>query len=606
MFGYWNTILAQRLKRRRALAATGAGALGAAFLAACGGGDDSGGDTGPKDLSGLLTAPADETKNAKRGGTLIGSHPGVILTWDPMETGINIRGARRGYSQIFRVTDGIQQNTTGAVEGDFAESWEVSPDRLTITAKIAAGVATPSIAPLNGRVMDAEDVVLSWERLKKSGRLRSDIVNEINPGAPVVSITAPDKRTVVIKLAEPDATIFQVLATDRIGTLFIIPREGIEGKFDIQQTAIGSGPFYVTEASEVTYRWKRNPNFKRAALKNGEPFLDEIYEPVITETAAGVAQFRAGAIYSYGVPAAEIVGTKREFPDMVMRATNPGITGTERIFFGHSPDSPFKDERIRIAYMRTMDRDAFIAAALNTDQFAKEGLPVETFWEAGLGAGSYTGAYLDPRDEKLFGPNAKNYVFDLTEARKLIEAAGLKTPLEFNQVYAAPGPSSFPPGFFRRAEIFMGMVESSGVFAPKRVLINYQTEWNTEKYRSSKGNFNGVSWGPDTAAPDGATAAFFLYNSKGGYYQGGPTIDAKMDDLTTKARREFDDKKRMELVQEIQRYNGEKFYNNKIGTAGSFALSWPVIRNLGVFQGGTNWMDARIFLDPAQPPLKKS
>jgi hypothetical protein len=48
-----------------------------------------------------------------------------------------------------------------------------------------------------------------------------------------------------------------------------------------------------------------------------------------------------------------------------------GITGLERIFFGSNPDSLFKDERVRIAYMRTIDRDA--SSRCNTDQFAKEG-----------------------------------------------------------------------------------------------------------------------------------------------------------------------------------------------------------------------------------------
>jgi hypothetical protein len=37
-----------------------------------------------------------------------------------------------------------------------------------------------------------------------------------------------------------------------------------------------------------------------------------------------------------------------------------------------------------------------------------------------------------------------------------------------------------------------------------------------------------------------------------------------------------------------------------------FALNWPAYRNVGVFQGGTNWMDARVFIDPSQAPLKKS
>lgn len=602
--GYWTRVLEKRTSRRRALAGTGGAAAGTAFLAACGGGSDAGGRKAPKDSSGLLYTLVDETKEAKRGGTLVGSHPGVILTWDPMKTGINIRGARRGYSQLFRVVDGILENTSGAIEGDFAQSWEISPDKLTITAKTDPGTGLPNVPPVNGRIMEAEDVVFTWERFKKGGQLRSDLVNEVNPGAPILSVTAPDKNTVVVKLKEPDATVMQQLSTDRIGTMFIMPKEAGD-KFEPDRDAFGSGPFYVSEKSEVSYRWKRNPNFKRAKLKNNEPFLDEIYEPVIPEIAAGTAQFRTGAIYWYGIRPEEIVATKKDNMALIMRATNPQITGTERIFFGSNPDSPFKDERVRIAYMRTLDRDAFISTAANTDQFAKEGLPVQTFWEGSFAAGSYTNAYLDPRS-KEYGPNAKNYVFDVSEAKKLLEAAGQKTPMEFDQVYAAPGPSSFPAGFYTRAEIFMGMVESSGIFKMKRVLINYQTEWNTERYVNSGGKFTGVTWGPDTSAPDGATAAFFQFNSKGGRYQGGSTVDSTMEDLTLKARREFDDKKRSDLVYEIERYNGGKMWNNKIGTAGGFALHWPVYRNQGVFLGGTNWMDSRTFLDPTKAPLKKS
>jgi ABC-type transport system substrate-binding protein len=579
----------------------------AAFLAACGGSSsDESGTGGSKDNSGLLTNVTDESKDAKRGGVLVGSHPGVILTWDPMKTGINIRGARRGYSQLFRVVDGINQNTDGSIEGDLAESWEVSPDKLTITAKLDAGAGLPNVPPVNGRAMDAEDIVFSWERMKERGVLRNEFVNELNPSAPIVSITAPDKRTVVIKLKEPDATIFQLLSTDRLGTLYIIPKEGADvSKFDIDRVAIGSGPFYMTEASEINYRWKRNPNFKRAKLKDNEPYLDEVYEPVIPDISAASAQFRTGAIYWYGIRPEEIVSTKHDNMALIMRPTNPQITGTERIFFGSNPDSPFKDERVRIAYMRTLDRDAFISVAHNTDQFAKEGLPVESFWEMSFPAGSYRTAYLDPKS-KEFGPNAKNMVYDIAEAKKLLEAAGLKTPFEFDQVYAAPGPSSFPAGFYTRAEIFMGMVESSGIFKMKRVLINYQTEWNTERYVTSGGKFSGVTWGPDTSPPDGASAAFFQFNSKGGRYQGGPNVDPTMEDLTVRARREFDDKKRADLVHEVDRYNAGKMWNNKIGTAGSFALSWPAYRNYGVFQGGTNWMDLRAFIDPSQAPLKKS
>src|SRR6266550_6799173 len=71
---YWDKIVETRLSRRRALATTGAAAAGAAFLAACGGGDKGG--SGNK--SGVVSEPADTSKQAKRGGTskwYLGSEP---------------------------------------------------------------------------------------------------------------------------------------------------------------------------------------------------------------------------------------------------------------------------------------------------------------------------------------------------------------------------------------------------------------------------------------------------------------------------------------------------------------------------------------------------
>src|SRR4051794_31028437 len=70
---YWNRLLDSRLTRRRALASTGAGGLGAALLAACGssggGGSDAKSSGGTKP-TGLVIKPEDTSKQAKRGGTM--------------------------------------------------------------------------------------------------------------------------------------------------------------------------------------------------------------------------------------------------------------------------------------------------------------------------------------------------------------------------------------------------------------------------------------------------------------------------------------------------------------------------------------------------------
>src|SRR5690242_20560802 len=92
MSDYWARTLQARIGRRRALVTTGAGALGAAFLAACGGSDNSsGGSSSSSDSngtpnaqpSGLLAKKEDTTKSAKTGGVLKMDNPADPPHFDP-------------------------------------------------------------------------------------------------------------------------------------------------------------------------------------------------------------------------------------------------------------------------------------------------------------------------------------------------------------------------------------------------------------------------------------------------------------------------------------------------------------------------------------------
>ena len=84
--GYWEQALKGRISRRRAIAATGATALGAAFLAACGGSDSGGSSKAAEaggDKSSLLAKREDTSKQAKTGGTLITTNPADPPHFDP-------------------------------------------------------------------------------------------------------------------------------------------------------------------------------------------------------------------------------------------------------------------------------------------------------------------------------------------------------------------------------------------------------------------------------------------------------------------------------------------------------------------------------------------
>src|SRR3954468_16914096 len=89
MSDYWNRVTSSRLSRRRAIVTTGAGALGAAFLAACGSSNSSN-DSGSKDTkpasdkSGLVYEPVDSTAQAKPGGTIKTVYTADILHFDAL------------------------------------------------------------------------------------------------------------------------------------------------------------------------------------------------------------------------------------------------------------------------------------------------------------------------------------------------------------------------------------------------------------------------------------------------------------------------------------------------------------------------------------------
>lgn len=624
---YWDKVPTRRVGRRRVLAATGVAAFSAAFLAACGGDDDdepspaatsasssitsssstsaagasgSSGATGaarpaPTQASGLVSPIADESANAIRGGTLLGYHPLTLVTYDPYFPGGHIRAVRRVYNQLWRISDGVGEPTNGEPEGDLVESWEMSPDNLKITAKLHPEAKFPDVEPFNSRALDAQDVLSSWEFYLERGNRRSELANSINSFAPITSFEAPDDRTIVINLAQPNSTIFSSLGNTALGTFFILAKEFTEETLDIKTQSFGTGPFYMTtELNDIEYHWKRNPNFKRFG---DLPYLDEIHEPVLTETAAALAQFVAGQIYWGGPQAQDIVPLKKDNPELDVWLIQPNGAMQLRWFFGHNEESPFKDERLRQAFRYTWDIDAYNDALNNVATFQDAGLPVESYWDTFLSAGSWGGWWLDPKSSD-FGPNAKYFEYNPEEAKALLSAAGInEEPMPFNMVYAAPGPSSYPPFFFPRAEVLIGFARDSGLFDPQINLVNYATEWN--EYRQSKGQFNGASWQPDVAPPDPTGALFNVLHPDGSYFQGG---SPELAELAVKALGEFDTEARKELVHEAQRINAKQQFSPGLGQGSLVQITWPIIRNWLTFQGGTNNEDSRRFLDPSRAP----
>jgi peptide/nickel transport system substrate-binding protein len=609
---YWDSVLTGRVTRRRALAATGGSAAAAAFLAACGGGDDSdsastGGGTGG---SGLVAKGVDTLKDAKPGGTLkdyANSDPAHLDSMQPLAS-LNFQ-ARNVYGTLTREEPGHLKPRSGNIIGDLASSWEFSPDRLTLTFKMRQGVKFHNIAPVNGRVVTTDDVLFSWKRYKEQGGLRAIISNEVNPDAPVMSLTATDSSTIVAKLKEPLVYVHKYFGSygSFTGNLVIYPKEAESG-FDPRNQMIGHGPYYLSNrVPSVSFTFKRNPDY----YEKDSYFPEQIDQPVVVELAQVLAQFKAGNIHfmDFAQRAEDVMPTKRENSKILIYATDFSPR-TEVVTFGMAGDTPYKDERVRQAVSMALDRDLMIDAFYNVSKFEKEGLAMTTRWNTAIQAEwQPTGEWLDPKG-KDFGENAKYFVYNVAEAKKLLSAAGFPNGFETTMRY----PASPQYSLVRYGEPWAGQLQQI-----LKVNLDAQTDYTKDyipNLRDAQGNFEGLGMHSVTGstvqrlAPESDLFSQFTPNGGVTFHGFGPNKsgDPALSSIIEKARAEFDQKKRTALIHDAQKYLGKaQWALSQPGGANTFTMAWPAVGNYFAWTNHT-WGPAafwtyKMWIDQTKAPF---
>src|ERR1051325_8742287 len=171
---YWASLNHARLARRRVLASAGITALGAAALAACGGGSKSA-SPGSGGQANLLVSPKDTTSQAKRGGTFKYYTTSDSVTFDVHAAATGGAGFGPVYDQLLQYKSGYLKPQEYDVGPLLAESWEWSPDRLSLALKLRPGIKWHNKAPVNGRPLDMDDVLFSWDRFASQSGSRSSL-----------------------------------------------------------------------------------------------------------------------------------------------------------------------------------------------------------------------------------------------------------------------------------------------------------------------------------------------------------------------------------------------------------------------------------------------
>lgn len=607
---YWSKTLGASLSRRRALrrASAGAAGLGALTLVGCGGGGgDSAGATEPIDTSGLLGKREDTTARAVPGGTLQSLTTSDVVSFDPLTSSSFTTAVAAGwvYSRLIKVVPGHLEPSKGELEGDLSEDWEVSGDKLQLTFRLRPNAKWDARAPTSSRPVDAEDVVFSWNRYAALSPYRANLAYGANPNASIESMSAPDSRTVVVKLARPDSSVLASLASST--ELLIMPREA-DGGFDPKGDVRGSSAWILENYQPSGgFTWAKNPNWYRS----DRPFLDRYDQPIVSEYSAGLGQFRSGNVLVFGVQNQDVIQTKRDIPNLLML---PGDFNQlwYTSWFGYNGKSPFKDERVRQALSMSYDRDLWIETIYNTTEYSDIGLPVQSRWHSHISSG-VDGWWLDPADSTEFGGNAKYFQFNPEEAKKLLAAAGYGNGVDTNAFHISS--SQYGRNFVDQALIQVGFMNDIGI----RTAIqtpDYQTSWLPDYYYGI-GDFEGVALGAENfRGQDVGAFMFSRYHPDGPRFKGfdpsgtNPKAgDPQVTKMAEDIRLEFDDAKRREIAKSFQRYMAKTMYLVPFpGQAAGFGLTWPAVGNTGVYQSGSAYSYGtetliHLWLDKSKPPF---
>lgn len=253
-----------RLTRRRFLTTAAAAGLGVAATR-----------VGPSP-----NTPWDEPAQAavpERGGVLEFATAALPASIEPHLEGADIWQKRKPL--IFENLVWIDYNLQPRPQ--LAEAWERRSDTV-YTFKVREGVKFHG-----GKVMDAEDVKYSYERVmnpKVGSGGRGDLVM-------IKSIEALDKYTLRFTLTEPTASFLLNLGGKYNG---VIPKDSAPTGKEYLQQANGTGPFKVVE-----FRPNQRLELRRhnEYWEKGVPYLDGITFTVIPDESSIVAGLRTGQIH---------------------------------------------------------------------------------------------------------------------------------------------------------------------------------------------------------------------------------------------------------------------------------------------------------------------
>src|SRR5277367_1171645 len=277
---------------------------------------------------------------AAEGPTLRVAYPLPVATLDPAK--FRVGGLEYNYAHCVFNRLTAQDNKLQVIP-DLAQSWDATEDLKIWTFHLRPGVKFH-----DGKPLDAADIVFTYKRL-----MDKEVGSVVRASLGVVDkIEAVDPLTVRFTLSSPYSDLAAVTAAYQTQ----IVSEATAGTLTTKP--VGTGPFRFVEyrpGDQLVV--EKNPDY----FVPGSPKVDRVIMRIIPEYTTSVAGLESGALdLIYDLP-----------PEQIDQLKNSKVSRVEEVACGswegiilNNAFKPFDDPRVRQAFIKIVDRQAFTDIAM--------------------------------------------------------------------------------------------------------------------------------------------------------------------------------------------------------------------------------------------------
>jgi peptide/nickel transport system substrate-binding protein len=397
------------------------------------------------------------------------------------------------YSGLIKVTPNFDYAP------DVAAKWE-TPDDKTIVFHL-----NPAAKFQNGQPVKASDVKWTYDSLMDP----SFTTSKRSGYAAVDHIETPDEQTVIFKLKEPNAGIFDAL------TLGIIPKGADTNVYKTKP--IGAGPYKVVE-------YRPDDRIELEAFDQwhgGAPKIKHITVRIIPDATTRILEMRRGTVnFEVNQIPFENVAEFEKNPDFKVVRT-PGSVYQYLAF--NMKDPALAKPLVRQAIAHAIDRGRIIRDIQRGYAHPTDTMLAEGHWARAT--------------------NLPDYEYNPAKAKQLLAQAGY--PNGLNLVFK----TSTDAEANSRAQVMQQMMKEAGI----NVQIQ-SNEMSTFFADIGKGNFQLYSLSRNGIAdPDFYYVIFYSKNTPPDGQNRGFYANPHLDDLMLQGRSTFDRAKRKPTYEEIQK-----------------------------------------------------